>query len=364
MARLEWFLVFSTILGLLFCSEDAICLSSEGLLSVVVDEGGGKVRVETEEDDTAHVTWVAYNHSTFRGGPVRIGEDIEIAETDTIDDDVVVIFGDIYCRGLVTGDAVSVMGNIVVEDKGVIRGDATAVGGRVIELGNGKVKGEVVTVASKLDRFFWNPRRQRGTSKEVSGLGKIPITALTAINTRSGRLLLKILLTLLTVLIGFVIIAIARKGVDNVSATIRKDSFKAGLIGLVTFLVGGLIGILLAITLIGIPISLLIMLVITVGMLLGEASLCVAIGQKWSKSSRSPYFYLVVGVMLVYSIYVLGGLIGLGSGVFEIAGFLVSGIGMLIIVVVDLIGLGGVILSRFGTKAPNSRNLNSIQSKL
>ncbi len=363
MGRLEWFIVFSSILSLAFASVDALCQPRMQSLIVKLDDSIGKRQVVVNaSDDTSGESWERYEYY-LHGGIVKVGEDIEIAEKDTISDDVVAVLGNIYCKGVVRGDVVCVAGDIIVEGNGVIEGDASSVGGRVVTLDNGKVHGQVVMVGPKLSRFLWKPERKERGLRHSSLFGGHLIRTLIAINTKPGRLMLKLLSLVFTILIGWAIIAIARKGVDNVSATIRKDPFKAGLIGLVTLLIAGVVGIVFAITVIGIPIAIIVFLIVTVAMLLGEAALCVAIGEKWMKKSKSIYTYLAFGVILVYSVYVLGGMVGLGSGVLEISGYMVSAIGILIIMVVNMIGLGGVVLSRFGTKATNSKSMNSVELK-
>lgn len=353
MARLEWFLVFSTILGLVFISGDALSAPKEE---------GGNVRVAAR--DTGRVVWTTEDYYDFGNGIVKVGEDIEVAENDTVDGDVVVVGGDISCKGVVTGDAVAIGGDVVVEGNGVIEGDATAIGGKVVKLGNGRVEGEIVTMAPRLSRLLWKPMRGVTGIAGKPKFGKTWLRSWIGINTKSGRMVLKLLSLVTTILIGLIVIAIARKGVENVSLTARRDAFKAGLIGLVTLLIAIVLGILFAITIVGIPISILLGIAVWVGMVMGETALCVAIGERWTQKDRSIYQRLAVGAMLVYSMYVIGGAIGVGDGVLEITGYIVSAVGFLIIFVVNLIGLGGVVLSRFGTRAPNSKNVNSVEAKV
>ena len=88
---------------------------------------------------------------------IRVGKDRDSAETDriewgrngvaagdTVRGDFVNFFGDTDIRGVVLGDAVSLVGDLTVHEGAYVQGDAVSVGGRVRVTG-GEVGGNIVT---------------------------------------------------------------------------------------------------------------------------------------------------------------------------------------------------------------------------
>jgi hypothetical protein len=88
---------------------------------------------------------------------IRVGKDRDSTETDriewgrngvaagdTVRGDFVNFFGDTDIRGVVLGDAVSLVGDLTVHEGAYVRGDAVSVGGRVRVTG-GEVGGNIVT---------------------------------------------------------------------------------------------------------------------------------------------------------------------------------------------------------------------------
>lgn len=158
MSKVEWFLVFSTILGLVFASGDVLSASNDECVLIEMRSDGTVITVRAEGDDTAEMRWTTDDDHYFRSRNTklcrgRMAGDIEVAKGDTVDGSVVTVLGDILCMGVIRGDAVAFGGDVVVMGTGVIEGDAVSFGGRVIRLKNGKVRGEVAAVTFKFSKY-------------------------------------------------------------------------------------------------------------------------------------------------------------------------------------------------------------------
>jgi hypothetical protein len=95
-----------------------------------VIDGNITIRVGTDRDstETDRIEW-------GRNG---------VAAGDTVRGDFVNFFGDTDIRGVVLGDAVSLVGDLTVHEGAYVQGDAVSVGGRVRVTG-GEVGGNIVT---------------------------------------------------------------------------------------------------------------------------------------------------------------------------------------------------------------------------
>lgn len=166
---------------------------------------------------------------------------------------IAVTRGDLVVRGTVTGDAMSIDGNVVVETGGRITGDAVAVRGRV-RIDGGAVEGESRTLSAF-------------ASAEVVPVARTPWQA----TTRA----LQIATTLfaITIGLGIGILLLAGDTLDTVARTLEGSFGRSFLVGLVGQLavapVLGLGIVALAITIIGlllIPFAIVAYVLAIVGM--------------------------------------------------------------------------------------------------
>lgn len=86
---------------------------------------------------------------------VRFGEDVVVAETDTIDGDVVSIGGSVTVNGTVKGDCVSIGGYINVGPHGVIEGDGVSIGGSINREPGSVLKGDEVVTGGNIPKWIF-----------------------------------------------------------------------------------------------------------------------------------------------------------------------------------------------------------------
>jgi hypothetical protein len=322
-----------------------VCLVVVGLVAVAIPAVKDSVVQEVRIDDSGvRVGERQYDvgrGERYRGSVqvvgqdmVRFGDDIIIEEDEVVDGDVVAIFGSIVVDGAVDGNVVSILGDLTVGPMGEIDGDGVSILGDVTKESGGVVRGETVSIGIGAPYF---PRHS-------------PLHG--RILPRGARLLLFIMWTIMLVVIGLIIVAIARRPVERVYMRARKEAFKMGLIGLLAEVLLLPACLLFIITIIGIPIGLVVLPVMFVlALLLGYVGVSVAVGGRIGNGDERPiYAKVAIGIFVLQGLVILGGIFRLTGGVIGIFGGVVGFIGLAVIYVATTVGLGAVIMSKFGTK--------------
>ncbi len=167
-----------------------------------------------------------------------------------------------------------------------------------------------------------------------------------------GGLMSMVLLALLVCLV----LLVARVPLERVDRQLVTQPWKSALVGLAawTFSVPVLLAVtvLLAITVIGCALFLLypfLFLYLGLLALLGYAAVAYRLGRfletRFNRSFGGPYMAAVLGVLLIQVWSVLGHILDLLPGPF---GFMMGLFGILVKAVVWMVGIGAVILARFG----------------
>lgn len=261
------------------------------------------------------------------GGSVDVQGDVE--------GDVVAVGGPVSIDGKVTGDVVSVGGHVHLGDDAEILGEVTSVGGQVNRAEGAEVVGRINEVAlgpnfswdldgEDLDWWDWKEHRHFspfGFGWFGFGLSLIGL----------------VVLLLLTLLVRLV----AGGTVERVRAKAVETPWMCGLVGLAIelFFVPVLIvvAVILAISIIGIPLLLLIpfvvlafLLALVVGYTGVAQALGESIGRRFGRPVGSPYLALICGVLVIQFIHVIAeffdsfkGFLFFFAVMFGIAGFLV-----------------------------------------
>jgi hypothetical protein len=295
-----------------------------------------------------------------RGGArVRFGGDVTVAEDEAVGDDVVVILGTAYIQGRVEGAVVAVGGSVHLGPKADVGGDVTAVGGSVERASGAVVSGQINEVRFSAPAFgpMVRVRPWRDWSWFGSPFGNPfgPSVDLIATLVRIG----------LIGLYAALIVAMVPGPVKRVADRIADEPWRAGLVGLaaqllfVPLLV--LTVVILAVSIIGIPLLLLVpfgLVAVLLAFLLGFAGTGCAVGQLVGRRSGGgvPTLLasLAIGLAIVWALTVLARFVGLAGlpvrvilGVVLLAGFLVEYLAW-------TVGLGAVLLSRFGRRGSRS----------
>jgi hypothetical protein len=266
------------------------------------------------------------------------GQSYRLGPGETIDHDLAVFGGSVILdKNSVVNGSVAIFGGSLMVD-GEVNGDVAAFGGVVSLADNAKVSGNVLTYGASVSRS------DSAVVKGSIGSGRTPVRIPNFVGpTISGgvkmvadffwRIFQSFALAALAVLVSlFALRPMERAG----DAMIAQPPLSA-LMGFLTALVGSVLLALLAVTIILSPISLLGFLLLGVGALFGWMVLGLVTGERMARVLNQSWSGPVSA--------------GVGTLVLSLAANLIGiipCIGWTVVAVAFCIGLGGVVLTRFG----------------
>lgn len=282
---------------------------------------------------------------------VRIGGSVSIEADESVRGDVVVIGGSANVDGQIDGELVVVGGAASLGPQADIRGDVTVVGGGLSRDPNAVIRGKVQEVGvGEMFGRNWGPREGW---ERWSPMGAFyPVARFMGTLVRVGLLML---------LAGLVIL-ISRSTVEQIANRAAAEPVKSWAIGfLVEILFVPILVftvVVLAISIIGIPLLLLVPVAIVAAMvvfLVGFTGVAFHIGRllegriDWLRAR--PYAATLAGIVLILSPLLVARVLGLTG----VAGFLVwllVAAGFVAEYVAWTTGLGAAALVRFDRQTP------------
>jgi hypothetical protein len=313
---------------------------SPGKVEIDVPVGIGRVRVRGSGDDRVSVgRSIRLAEGERAGAVVCIGCSVDI-EGET-SEDAVAVGGSVRVTGIVGGSAVAVGGSITVEDGGLVEGDGVSIGGSTETLGSGEIEGQISSIG------IGGPW--------IDGWGHgwgFPWGAFSDF----GRLVSALMRTGLLALLAVLVILLLRPGVELAAARVAHEPWKAAFAGLLTQLlflpVLVLVVIVLAVSIIGIPLLVLVpfaLLALIVANFVGYVGVARVLGtgaeRRFGWSASSVALSVVVGVVLIQSISLIGRAVSIPGSWMAVVGFTLVGLGFFVKYVVWTIGLGSMTLA-------------------
>ena len=299
---------------------------------------------------------------------VSVASSAHVARGET-SDDVFVLGGEVIVDGEVDGDAVAVGGEVKVD--GQVSGNVVSVGGDVVLGPNADVDGDVTSVGGHVQK---DPGARIGGRTSEVAMGPLVRTGAlgrlgrhTRIDLepfeRVAHLLSSGFRLVLFGLFACLVILLAREPLERVADKVGDEVWRCGLIGLLCAIVfalssGFLLLVVLAVSVIGIPLLVLIpfaILALVVGGFLGYTAVALQIG-RWAErrfgwNLGSPYLAVFVGLLGLQGWTLAGRALdwdvtplGFVSGLLLFTGFVIQ-------ITAALIGFGAVLITRFGTYA-------------
>ena len=265
------------------------------------------------------------------GSRVELGNDILIPKEQFINGDSVTIFGEQEILGTVNGAAVSIFGDLDIS--GTVLSDAVSVFGKIILRDGAKVDGDIVSVLGTVQRSG-----QVFTSGDVISLGpdggfwdifnQFPSNFIgMRINAWFSRILISILFTV--ILIYFIL-----PNLERIYGVVEADPVKMGLNGIFVIIGLSLVCLILMITILGIPVALILVLIGLIANLVGSVALYLLIGRRVGSQlniETNPYTAGIIGATLISL-----------AAMLPVAGGLIK-------LILSILGIGGVLATRFGT---------------
>jgi nitrate reductase NapE component len=279
---------------------------------------------------------------------VRIGGSVTVDSDEFVRGDVVVIGGSASINGEIDGEVVVVGGSARFGPQADVRGDITVVGGGLSRDPAAVIRGGINEIG--FGGIPWRGEWGRHANWDWMN-GIYPVARLT------GTLVRITLLLLLTTLVLFV----AKTPVEQIADRVAADPVKSWFVGFLAEMlfipVLIMTAVVLAISVIGIPLLVLLPVAIVallVVMLVGFAAVAYHIGRllqdKVDGLRTRPYAATFVGILLIVSPVLLARLVGLTGDL----GFIVwpiAAVGFLLEYTVWTAGLGAAALVRFSRPA-------------
>lgn len=273
-----------------------------------------------------------------QGNIVRFGDEVTVGNHELVEGDVVVFGDSADIDGEVTG-GVTVFGDrLRLGPNAVVRGDVNAIGGRLDRDPGARVFGEVNEV-----------RRGRGMRGDMDVPGMFS-------GSLWGRLWgfgATILRLTVLVLVGLIVVAFGRHALEQIGGRIAVTPVRSGLIGLAAEMlfvpVVILTVVVLAISILGIPLLvlvpfaiLLVMLVALVGFIALAYNVGGRLSARFGWSAPGPYASVAIGILAVGTLTLIGKLAGLAGGFF--LGAPLTAVGYLVEYVAWTVGFGAALL--------------------
>ncbi|MEQ1833668.1 MAG: polymer-forming cytoskeletal protein [Candidatus Eisenbacteria bacterium] len=258
---------------------------------------------------------------------VRLFSDVRVGPDERVDGDVVAVFGSVRVEGEVTGSAVAVFGSLDLRRGAMVRGDAVAVGGPLHQGEGAHVSGEAVQV---------------GFSPLTLGLPGLPVVLATIV-----------LGWLVSLFFGWIAAALFPGRLARIAITSSRRTAASLAIGVLSGPLVLMAGVLLLVTVIGIPVAILTPFVYVGVVYAGQLAATYVLGCKLTGrrlGEGSATMPLLSGSLLVASIFFLGSILWETPGLVRTVALFFMLVGLLLVVGLSLIGTGAFLLSRAGSR--------------
>jgi hypothetical protein len=280
---------------------------------------------------------------TLEGGLVVMGGNADLLAGSTVEGDVVLMGGNLTVNGLIEGDVAVIGGLAHLGNTAVVEGDVIAIGGQVEREGGAQIEGELSTDFNGVFPLVIPGRIQipglEGVTPFVSP-GEVQVPHLDMQVNPVASSLWVLLRSFMWAALAVLVVLFVPNHTQRAAQAAASQPLASGGLGCLTFVVLPVLIVLLAITICGIPISLL-------GLMLGIVAVAfgvIAVG-------------LEVGVRLTHLLnqdWALPVSAGLGTFLLTLVtngvGALIPCVGWLAPALVGVVGLGAVLLTRFGAR--------------
>lgn len=294
------------------------------------------------------VTATPERHQRSRGDRVRIMGNVEVPEDERIDGQAVAVLGSVRVDGEVADQVVAVLGSVELGPHAVVGGDIVSVGGRVRRDPGAVVRGGITEVGVGSGVNVGGPHWQ-GFPPLVFAFG--PFGGMARLVGTTFHLLILALLASIAFLVARVTV---ERGADRVA----QEPLKATVIGIISHIlivpVFVLAAVVLAITIVGIPLLLLLpfaALFLVLVALAGFSGSALAVGRlarrRFGKPADAPFVDLLIGVVVILLPILVGRVIGLVGWPVSPLVFLLIAVGVGIEYLAWASGFGAVLVNAF-----------------
>lgn len=274
--------------------------------------------------------YVLKTGQTLNGSLVVLGGNAVVESGAVVNGDVALMGGNLDLTGTINGNISFVGANVSLRSDAVVRGDINSLGGNLEGEEQATVQGEIRHLTPRALMFnLDNP--------DVSSIPKRGL--LNSLSDFFGSIFSKLLQTFGLAVLALLLGLIIAKPLGRVSNSFSAQPWLSGGVGLLTLVLAPFILVLLSITIILIPVTLVAAFALGIAVVFGWIAVGYEVGKRMASLFKTEWADAVSA--------------GLGTLVLGLAVWLVSYvpcIGWMSGLIVSSLGLGGVILSRFGTQ--------------
>ncbi len=279
-------------------------------------------------------SYILKTGQTLNGDLVVLGGNASIETGASVNGDVAVLGGNVDVGGTVNGDIAAIGANVTLSKGGLVSGEVVSMGGNVVGQNVGTIRGGIRTFTPRAFMFDKNAF-------------KFPISGGADTTSSVGGFILsflgKIMQILAMAVLAVIVVLLLPRPINRVADTIVNQPWVSGGAGFLAFLATPFVLLILTITIILIPVTVLAALALAVAVIFGWIAIGFQVGRRlevifksqWADGVSAGVGTLVLGIV----VWVLG---------------FVPCVGWLLGFVAACIGLGGVILSGFGTRISTS----------
>jgi hypothetical protein len=278
-------------------------------------------------------TFTLESGKVLDGSLIVFGGSVTIESEAIVEGDVVVIGGTASINGLVEGNVLGIGGVIDLSNRAVVEGDLSTLGATLNRDPDSIVEGQIITGVS-LPNLILVP-----TDISLPGIPDFRPVIRPVFDPiwRGSWFLLR---SLVWAVLAVLIVMFLPNPTDRIARTAAKQPALSSGVGCLTVLVAPIILVVLAITLILIPVSLVGALIVVVAWFIGRIAIGLEIGRRLGKLFDKEWALpLAAGAGTFFMSLIVDGI-----------GTFVPCVGWILPAIVGMLALGAVILSRFGSQ--------------
>lgn len=271
---------------------------------------------------------------TLYGGLVVVGGYAELEEGSLVVGDVVVVGGEVEIYGEVDGNVIAIGGQAYLGEESVINEDLVTIGGAVQREQGALVRGSITAEMPEgfeLDGFDPEILNANRDWRSYMWDGFRPI----------GDMMMNFMQALAMAALAAVLALFLLKPMERVSQAVVTQPLPAGGLGILTVIVLPALLVAVIFTLILIPLTVIGFLVLGAAVVFGWIALGLEVGKRMEKMFK------------VQESWAPAVRAGIGTFTISLLGYTVSMIpcmGIILVILVAMLGLGGVVLTLFGTR--------------
>lgn len=272
-------------------------------------------------------TYTLAEGETLQGDLVIAGGSVTLETGSQVQGDILMMGGSLRADGLVSGEILALGGQVSLGENAIVEGSVNMLGGRLDRAAGSQVLGEQgftlpSPVLPGLPENFSLPQLNAG----ISPLWKVFWILMRSFLWAAAALLVTLFLP---------------RATRKVGQAISQQPVVAGGLGCLITMVAPVILFLIGITIIGIPISLLAALVLVVAWFYGLIAVGLEVGTRLCGAFKQEWAMPVSAAVGVFLLTI----------VINSFDALIPCVGWIFPVLVGVVGLGAVLLTRFGTRS-------------